>query len=228
VRGLTLRLALVSLLPMTGGCLYIAFPQDIHQGPGAHFRLCDAETRLPVPDARVLIEQYRIEGAMHTAPVVVLEHLDVLTPSPKTGYQLERCVRWQQTWVVWMPVVRHSPVRRVVGLKVYAPGYETVWFNVRGPLIGLDLGEEEGEPTLYLRALTTAAEREAAINEIARHGWPPGPRTAVADVVIEPAVRATLAPLLIERYQRLLADFPDYPHADRVRLTIERWQKAVD
>ena len=218
---------LAMLLPWTGGCLYIAFPADIHAGPGRHLVIVDAETQQPIRDARVLLEHYVVEGAMHAGPVIRLERLEVLTPTPQGGYRLASCVRWQQTWVVWMPTVKHSPVRAVAGVKVFAPGYETVWFPVAGPLDGVRLGREGAEPALYLRPLKTPAEREAALDAVARFGWPPGSKTALADVMVPPAVHALVAPLLIERYERLLADFPDYQDAARVRAAIERWKKAM-
>ena len=218
---------LVASCAASGGCLYVAVPVDVHAGPGRHLYIADAETRRPIPGATVLIERYRIEGPMHAAPVVVLHRIERSPVDPDGGYRLRRRIQWQQMWLVWMPEVRHSPVREVVAVKVFAPGHETAWFAVEGPLEGLDVAEEERGPVLYLRPLETPADREAATTLIARHGWPPGPQPMMADFVVPPEVRAQLAPIMIERYEGLLAEFPDYPDAARVRAALDRWRKVL-
>lgn len=224
-RGIRQLVWLAALGP--AGCLWVPVPADIHAGPGRRLALADAETRQPLDHATALIERYRLEGPLHAAPVVRLERLDEITPVPPEGYRLARTLRWRRMWLVWMPEVRYSPVQQVVAVKAAAPGHETVWFAVRGPLDGLNVEDGPAGRVLYLRPIATPAEREAAIDALARHGWPPGESPVMADVVVPDDVRARLAPIMIAQYERLLADFPAYEHAARVRVSIERWRKAL-
>jgi len=220
----------IILLPMGAGCVFVPMPVDVHAGPGRSLRIADAETREPIPGATVLVERYRIEGAMHAAPVVVLHTIERVPLGPDGGYELARRVHWQTMWLVWMPEVRHGPVREVVAVKVFAPGHEAVWFAVKGPLDDLNVvaaAPGSDTPVLCLRPLRTAAECEAAAVLIARHGWPPGPTQTTADVVVPPDVRAQLVPIMVRRYETLLAAFPDYEHAPRIRLVLDRWRKAL-
>ena len=228
------------LLAAAGGCVFIPLPQDVHAGPGRSLCVVDAETGKPLTEATVLVERYRVEGAMEKAPVIVLREIEPRSVGPDGCYRLERRIEWQRMWVVWLPEARHGPVREVVGLKVFAPGYETVSFAVKGPLDGLDIEEQRaagpqggestpscGSPRLLLRPLRTAAEREEAIATIARHGWPPRPRPVRADLVVLPEVRRRLARIMVRRYEAFLAAFPDYPEADRVRADLDRWRRVL-
>ena len=213
--------------PLLGGCLFVAVPVDINAGPGASLKIADGRTGKMLPEVAVLVERYRIEGPMHAAPVIRLEQLDLIAPPPGAGYALEPCMRVRRMWLVWMPEVRHSPDREVTGVKVVAPGFATVWLPVEGPLDDLDIREDERGRVLYMTRLDTPEAREKSIDAIARHGWPPGPKPVMADVIVPPDLQRKMAPLMVNLYERLLRDHPAYVHADRVRLSIRRWAKLI-
>ena len=122
---------------------------------------------------------------------------------------------------------RYSVWREVVSVKVYAPGHESVWLPVEGPLTGLDLMETPQGTMLLLRLLPTPDRRERAIDLVGRHGWPPGPTQTMGDVVVEPDVRRQMAELMVRFYEQLLADFPQYQNADRVRVKIASWKRDL-
>lgn len=226
-KTLVLLNLLLLALPGAGGCVWFGVPVDIHSGPGRALLIADGETGDLLTDVTVLVERYRIEGPMHAAPVIVLDDAKWITPTPEEGYDLGRCIRWRQIWIVWMPEVRYSPARDVAAVKVVARGHETAWFAVGGPLDGLNVQEEARGRVLYLKPLRTPTEREAAIREISRHGWPPGPNPTMADTVVAPDIRNRLAGFVIASYQHLLEDFPDYDGRERVLACIERWRKII-
>ena len=215
--------ALAALGP--AGCIYVTTPGDTHAGLGRALCICDAATGKPLTEATVLVEYYTVEGPEEATPAVVLERLDRLQPDEAGCYELSRRVRWQRTWVVWTPWLHTSPLREEVAIKICAPRHQTAWFALGRPREGLDIREEPRGHVLYLKPADTPGAQEDAVRTIARHGWPPGERPVTADVVVPDDLRAQLAPMVIAAYERLLKEFPSYPHAARVQREIDHWKR---